>query len=64
VGDRLRRVPPATEITRYASGDRVATFESPATGAVLEQDFGLAGPAVYTAVSGSATPPANPYSRG
>jgi hypothetical protein len=55
---------PAIEITRYASSDQVATYENPATGAVLEQDLGLAGVAVYTAVSGSAAPPVNPYTGG
>jgi hypothetical protein len=55
---------PAIAISRYAGGDRVTTFQSPSTGAVLEQDFGIVGPAVYTAVIGYATPPANPYSGG
>ena len=41
--------------------DKESTFESPATGAVLEQDFPDAGPAVYAAVTGYATLPANPY---
>jgi hypothetical protein len=38
------------------------TFESPGNGAMLEQDFPPdVGPAVYAAVTGYATPPANPY---
>jgi hypothetical protein len=60
--DRTGR--PAIEISQFDGGDRVATFESPSTGAVLEQDFGIAGPAVYTAVTGYASPPANPYNGG
>ena len=60
--DELGR--PAIEISRRDSDARYTTFESPSTGAVLEQDFDLAGIAVYTAVTGYATPPANPYSGG
>jgi hypothetical protein len=55
---------PAIEISRRDSDARYTTFESPSTGAVLEQDFDLAGTAVYTAVTGYATSPANPYSGG
>jgi len=56
---------PAIEISRYDSfGGEESTFESPGTGAVLEQDFSDVGPAVYTAVTGYATLPANPYSGG
>jgi hypothetical protein len=57
---------PAIEISGYDSFAGVEdTFESPSTGAVLEQDFGdLVGPAVYTAVTGYATLPANPYGGG
>jgi hypothetical protein len=57
---------PAIEISGYDSFAGVEdTFESPSTGAVLEQYFGsLAGPAVYAAVTGYATLPANPYSGG
>jgi hypothetical protein len=40
------------------------TFESPGTGAVLKQDFSYVGPSVYTAVTGYATPRANPFSGG
>jgi hypothetical protein len=58
--DRAGR--PAIEITRYDSfAGEESTFESPATGAVLEQDFSDAGPAVYAAATGYATLPANPY---
>ncbi|MGH3123439.1 MAG: hypothetical protein ACRDND_20815 [Streptosporangiaceae bacterium] len=56
---------PAIEISGYdsfAGGE--STFESPGTGAVLEQDFTDAGAAVYAAVTGYATLPANPYSGG
>ena len=54
---------PAIEISRYDSFVGMeSTFESPVTGAMLEQDFTDAGPAVYAAVTGYATPPANPYS--
>ena len=60
--DELGR--PAIEISRRDSDARYTTFESPSTGAVLEQDFDLAGIAVYTAVTGYATLPANPYSAG
>lgn len=54
---------PAIEISGYNSFAGAAdTFESPGTGAVLEQDFGdLVGPAVYAAVTGYATTPPNPY---
>ena len=53
---------PAIEISRYDSFEGMeSTFESPGTGAMLEQDFTDAGPAVYAAVTGYATPPANPY---
>jgi hypothetical protein len=57
---------PAIEISGYDSFAGVEdTFESPSTGAVLEQYFGsLVGPAVYAAVTGYATLPANPYSGG
>jgi hypothetical protein len=57
---------PAIEISRYDSvtHERSTTFESPSTGAMLEQDFSDAGTAVYTAVTGYATLPANPYSGG
>jgi hypothetical protein len=57
---------PAIEISGYDSFAGVEdTFESPSTGAVLEQYFGsLVGPAVYATVTGYATPPANPYSGG
>lgn len=57
---------PAVEISRYdsATHERSTTFESPSTGAVLEQDFSDAGTAVYTSVTGYATRPANPYSDG
>jgi len=56
---------PAIEISRQNSDQRYSTYESPSTGVVLEQDFGdLIGAAVYTAVTGYATPPANPYSGG
>ena len=55
---------PAVEISRLdtVSGVLLTTFESPSTGAVLEQDFSDAGSAVYVGVTGSATFPANPYS--
>ena len=54
---------PAIEISRYDpfAGEE-STFESPSTGALLEQDFTDAGPALYAPVTGSATLPANPYS--
>ena len=54
---------PAIEIGGYENFAGVEdTFESPGTGAVLEQYFGdLVGSAVY-AVTGYATLPANPYS--
>jgi len=57
---------PAIEISGYDSFAGVEdTFESPSTGAVLEQYFGsLVGPAVYAAVTGYATLPANPSSGG
>jgi hypothetical protein len=56
---------PAIEISRNDSfAGMEATFESPSTGAMLEQDFTDVGPAVYAAATGSATPPANPYSGG
>jgi hypothetical protein len=57
---------PAIEISRYDSFAGVEdTFESPSTGAVLEQYFGnLVGPAVYAPVTSYATLPANPYSGG
>ena len=61
--DRAGR--PAIEITRYDGfAGEESTFESPATGAVLEQDFSDAGPAVYAAATGYATVPANPYGGG
>ncbi len=54
---------PAIEISRYDSfAGLESTFESPTTGAMLEQDFTDAGPAVYAPVTGYAAPPANPYS--
>ena len=54
---------PAIEISRYDSfAGMESTFESPTTGAMLEQDFTDAGPAVYASVTGYATLPANPYS--
>jgi len=56
---------PAIEISRHDSvtAEEFGTFESPATGAVLEQDFSYLGigVAVYTAATGYATLPANPY---
>jgi hypothetical protein len=56
---------PAIEISRYDSDQRYTTYESPSTGGVLEQDFSdVGGAALYTAVIGYATPPANPYSGG
>ena len=56
---------PATEISRVDTfAGEESTFESPGTGAVLEQDFGDDGPAVYASVTGYATLPANPYSGG
>ena len=55
---------PAIEISRHDSDERFTTFESPSTGAVLEQDFSDAGTAVYAAVTGYATLPGNPYSGG
>jgi hypothetical protein len=56
---------PAIEISRYDSfAGEESTFESPGTGALLEQDFSDAGPAVYAAVTGYDTLPANPYSGG
>jgi hypothetical protein len=57
---------PAIEISWHDSvtGEQSTTFESPSTGAVLEQDFSDAGTDVYAAVTGYATPPANPYSGG
>jgi hypothetical protein len=56
---------PAIEISRRDSDERYTTYESPSTGAVLEQDFSEAGgAALYTAVTGYATRPANPYSGG
>jgi hypothetical protein len=54
----------ATEIsgTNSFTGEE-STFEDPSTGAVLEQDYGdTGGIAVYAAVTGHPTPPANPYS--
>jgi hypothetical protein len=56
---------PAIEISRYDSfSGRESTFESPGTGALLEQDFTDVGPAVYASVTGYAALPANPYSGG
>jgi hypothetical protein len=55
---------PAIEISRRDSDERFTTFESPSTGAVLEQNSSDGGTAVYEAVAGYATPPANPYSGG
>jgi hypothetical protein len=53
---------PAIEISRSDSfAGEESTFESPGTGAVLEQDFADVGPALYAGVTGYATPPANPY---
>lgn len=56
----------AIEISRYDSvaGEESETFESPSTGAVLEQAFSDVGTDVYAAVTGYATLPANPYSGG
>jgi hypothetical protein len=55
----------ATEISRDDSfAGEETTFESPGTGAVLEQDFSDGGPALYVSVTGYATLPANPYSGG
>ena len=48
---------PAIEISRWDS----TTFESPATGAVLEQNFPLDDIAVYVKVTGYASLPADPY---
>jgi len=55
---------PAIEISRYDSfAGMESTFESPGTGAVLEQGGGTeAGPGVYAAVTGYAALPASPYS--
>jgi hypothetical protein len=59
---------PAIEISRHDSvtAEEFGTFESPTTGAVLEQDFSYLGigVAVYTAATGYATLPANPYGGG
>jgi hypothetical protein len=56
---------PAIEISRYDSfAGEETSFESPGTGVLLEQDFSDVGPAVYAAVTGYATLPANPYSGG
>ena len=57
---------PAIEISRddSATGERQTTFESPSTGAVLEQSWSDAGTAVYTAATGYATLPPDPYSGG
>jgi hypothetical protein len=60
---------PTVEISRQdsISGAQYTTFENPSTGAVLQQDFSHAddaSTAVYTAVTGYATLPANPYSGG
>jgi hypothetical protein len=53
---------PAIEISRSDSfAGEESTFESPGTGAVLEQDFTDVGPALYAGVTGYPTPPANPY---
>ena len=54
---------PAIEISRYDSvvGVDSATFESPSTGAELEQDFSDAGTDVFGSITSSATLPANPY---
>jgi hypothetical protein len=54
---------PAIEISRYDSvvGVDSATFESPSSGAELEQDFSDAGTNLFWSVTGSATLPANPY---
>jgi hypothetical protein len=57
---------PAIEISRRDSDLQYTTFESPSTGAVLEQDYGFGGAdvfsaEVYTGVTGYATLPANPY---
>jgi RNA polymerase sigma factor (sigma-70 family) len=56
----------AIEISRYdgVAGEESETFESPSTGAVLEQAFSDVGTDVYAAVTGYATLPANPYSGG
>lgn len=55
---------PAVEISRYDSvtHEQDTTFESPSTGAVLEQDFSDAGTAVYVGVTGYTSLPANPFS--
>jgi hypothetical protein len=57
---------PAIEISRYdsATGEQSTTFESPSTGAVLEQDFSDADTDVYASVVGYATLPPNPYTGG
>jgi hypothetical protein len=56
---------PAIEISRYDSfAGEESSLESPGTGVLLEQDFSDVGPAVYAAVTGYATLPANPYSGG
>jgi hypothetical protein len=54
---------PAIEISRQdnVSGWWETTFESPTTGAVLEQDFTDVGNSVYVSVTGYATLPPNPY---
>jgi hypothetical protein len=54
---------PATEISRYDSvaKEESATFENPATGAVLESLFSDAGSDVYLSTTSHATLPANPY---
>ena len=54
---------PAIEISRYDSvvGVDSATFESPSTGAELEQDFSNAGTNLFESITSSATLPANPY---
>jgi hypothetical protein len=57
---------PAIEISRRDSvtGELSTTFESPSTGAVLEQDFSDAGTDVFGPVTGYATVPPDPYSGG
>ena len=62
ITDKVGR--PAIEISRYDSvvGVDSATFESPSTGAELEQNFSDAGTNVFESITSSATLPANPYS--
>jgi hypothetical protein len=55
---------PAIEISRRDSDQELVTFESPSTGAVLEQDSTYGGTTVYTTVAGYPALPANPYHGG